>query len=233
MKIRKYFFCLPPLFFIAAMVYVSAAANKPSVTLPFADSALRIDGELTDEAWESAAVFSEFKTITPTAGLKPIEKTTAYLLNDSENIYVGIKCFLRDNARIHIDEKAERDNPGQSDWVAFCLDADNLEQSARFFLLTPDGVMGDGVLDADGEPDPAPNFVWRGAAKSAKDGFGAEMVIPLDHFQIEAKSILGFKVARFIHYANQEADFPAIYPERGRHLSQFQKIRLGEAQPAL
>ncbi len=186
-----------------------------------------IDGLLDDATWRGASVFSDFKTMLPEAGLSPSEKTEVYLAYDAENIYVGFRCFDSEPAKIKA-AASEKDNPASDDWIAFCLDTFDDHLGAHFFLVNPRGVQSDGTLDGEGSPDFTFNSRWSSAAKLTDEGYSAELSIPVRSlpFQWKKNVRMGFKVARLISRKSEEVDFPAILPDRGSHLSQFQKIEL-------
>ncbi len=184
-----------------------------------------IDGNLNDVVWQRASIFKNFKTMHPEPGLPPSEPTEVYLTYDRENIYAGFRCFNSEPEKI-IARAPTRDNPENDDWIAFCLEASNDELGAHFFLVNPLGVQSDGTLNAEGSPNATFNAEWSSAARITDNGYEAEMAIPFTRLPFVWKENLtmGFKVARFISRISEEVDFPEIHPDRGQHLSQFQKI---------
>jgi CubicO group peptidase (beta-lactamase class C family) len=220
---------------IAAQPQADRTASIPQAIQQLkADKPPRIDGTLNDPVWQRASRFKDFKTLHPSPGKAPSEPTEVYLTYDRENIYAGFRMFDSEPAKIR-SQATERDNPGNDDWIAFCLDSRNDELSAIFFLVTPSGLQADGTLDANGSPNTAFDMQWSSAARRTADGWTAEIAVPFKRlpFPWNEQVVMGFKVARFISRKSEEADFPEIVPGRAPHLAQFQKIQFSAIQPSL
>jgi len=196
-----------------------------TVEIPLAEIPPIIDGNLDDQAWQSAAVFTDFKTLMPDFGLPPSEKTEVYLIYDAENIYVGFRCFDKEPEKIKAT-LARRDSAFYDDWIAFCVDSTNDELGALFFMTNPLGIQADGTLDSDGNPDVSLDLVWSSSGKISANGYTVELSIPFNsiRFSQKEKVIMGFKAARNIPRKSEEVDFPEYHPEKGAALAQFQKI---------
>lgn len=190
-----------------------------------------IDGLLDDPAWQQAITFTNFKTIQPDYGLPPSEKTEAFLTYDQNNLYFAIYCYDNEPGKVKATLSA-RDQGNGDDWVAFCIDADNDQQAAFFFMANPLGIQVDGTLDAAAEPDILLDLVWQSAGKKTVDGYVVEMAIPFRNLRFPKGDTLtmGFKIARFISRKSEEVDYPEYQPERGAALTQFQKISFSDIQ---
>lgn len=199
--------------------------SQASISLSQTPVPPRIDGQLDDPVWQNATTFSDFKTIQPDYGLPPSELTKAFITYDQTNFYFAIHCFDREPAKIKTTLSA-RDQGNGDDWVAFCIDADNDEQAAFFFMANPLGIQVDGTLDALAEPDILLDLVWQSAGKMTTDGYVVEMAIPFRNLRFPQRDTLtmGFKIARFISRKSEEVDFPEYQPSRGAALAQFCKI---------
>ena len=189
----------------------------------------KIDGILDDAEWQEATIYTDFKTIQPDFGLAPSEKTIAYLNYDHNNLYFAIHCYDEEPNSIKATLSA-RDQDNGDDWVALCVDADNDELGAFFFMVNPFGVQVDGTLDAAANPDIQLDLVWQSAANRTPTGYIVEMAIPFHNLRFPKKEILtmGFKIARFISRKSEEVDFPEYRPERGAALTQFQKSTVSD-----
>lgn len=191
-----------------------------------------LDGLLTENTWDSAFVFTEFKTIQPDFGVSPSEETVFYLVRSETHLYVAFYCHDREPEKIRAT-LAKRDDVGEDDWVAFCLDSFNDETTAFFFLSNPLGIQMDGVLDANASPDITLDMIWQSKGRRTSDGYSVEMAIPFSslRFRSQEHITMGFKVARNISRKSEEVDFPEYSPDRGAALGQFQKIELGHIRP--
>ena len=68
-------------------------AELPQYDCVRIDGEIKIDGKLTDAAWESAAVI---ELLTTDTGEKPRQPTEVRLLWNTEYLYVGFLCYDRD-----------------------------------------------------------------------------------------------------------------------------------------
>jgi len=213
---------------LAVRAQTSTASNGRTIlSLSRAQKPPHIDGTLNDPTWHGAAAFKDFKTLHPTMGKAPSERTEIYLTYDHENLYVGIHAFDAEPEEIRATA-TERDNPGNDDWVAFCVDSRDEELGAEFFMVTASGIQVDGTLDANGGPNLDFNAQWLSAARRTADGWTATMAIPFKvlPFSWAERVVMGFKVARFISHKSEEVDFPELAPDRGPQLTQFQQVQL-------
>ncbi len=211
-----------------------AADGVRVVQPPRAGKPPRIDGTLNDTAWRKAAVFRDFKTLHPTQGKPPSEATEVYLTYDRENIYVGIHSFDSEAAKVRA-QSTERDNPGDDDWVAFCVDSRSAGLGAEFFMLTAGGALVDGTLDANGSANTDFNTQWSGVAKRTNDGWIATMAIPFKAlpFRWGGQVVMSFKVARLISRKSEEVDYPEIVQGHGPQLTQFQTVQFAGIEKGL
>ena len=50
----------------------------------------KIDGPLSEPAWQSAVPFSDFRMVEPEPNSEPSEKTELRVLYDDANLYIGV-----------------------------------------------------------------------------------------------------------------------------------------------
>ena len=185
-----------------------------------------MDGTLNDPAWRRASVFTDFKTLHPSAGRDPSERTELYLAHDHANLYIGVRSLDRHPEGIRaVATKPE--NAFDDDWVAFCVDSRDQGLDAFFFLVTPGGVRVSGTLNVDGGATPTAGLMWSSAVARGPAGYTVEMVIPLAQLAYASGARVGmaFKIVRVISRRSEEVDAPAIDPERP-HVAQFRRIVL-------
>ena len=67
----------------------------------------RIDGKLTDPAWESAEFVSDFIQKLPDEGAAPTERTDVAIIYDADAIYIGARMFSANarDLRTHLDRR--------------------------------------------------------------------------------------------------------------------------------
>jgi len=209
------------------LFWVNQAFTNGIVKIPQVTKSPRIDGTLNDTIWNRAWVCRDFRTIRPDFGLLPSEETELYLMYDNKNIYVGFRCFDKDPQNIKA-AISKRDNPGNDDWVAFCLDTYNHELGCYFFMANPRGIQTDGTLNSEANPDITLDMIWESSGKITDKGYSIEMAIPFASLRFPSieRIVMGFKAARNISRKSEEVDFPEFHPERGAALAQFQKVEI-------
>lgn len=224
---------------ISLLVITKAGASRSAndrhiIQPPRAEKPPRIDGTLNDTAWQKAIVSRDFKTLHPAQGKAPSEATEIYLTYDRENIYVGIHSFDSEPAKVRA-QGTGRDNPGDDDWVAFCVDSRSEGLGAEFFMLTAGGAQVDGTLDANGSANLDFNTQWSGEAKRTNDGWIATMAIPFKAlpFRWGEQVVMSFKVARLISRKSEEVDYPEIVQGHGPQLTQFQTVEFAGIEKGL
>jgi hypothetical protein len=197
------------------------------VELPYNETAPAIDGKLDEPVWNSAVSFSDFKTIKPTFGQQPSEKTLVKMYYNKSYIFIGVICYVQTSSAIKAS-LSSRDNALGDDWAAFCLDTFNDNLSAYYFAANPLGIQCDGTLDPDANSDSSPDYIWQCAGNISDSSYTIEFAIPFETLRFPGKDelVMGFKVARQNSKDSEEDDYPEYNPEKGGALTQFQKIKI-------
>src|SRR5690349_4554372 len=61
---------------------------------------IKIDGRLDEPAWSQAEAATDFRQESPTEGAPASEKTEVRVLYDSKNVYLGIRAYDSEPAKI-------------------------------------------------------------------------------------------------------------------------------------
>jgi len=164
-------------FAIAILFAFSAAAD---VTLPRATSPVTLDGELTEEAWKSAAVLDQFYEYLRSDNEPSPVPTIAYVMYDDQNLYVGVDCRDPEPAKIRAPY-VDRDQVfADADSVIVVIDSRGEGKVALELRMNPRGIQGDAVMnDSTDSEDFSPDFFYDTAAKITATGWTAEFRIPL------------------------------------------------------
>jgi hypothetical protein len=154
--------------------------TQPPLTVPRASGAITLKGDLSDPGWQGAAVIDTFYETAFGDNRAPLVKTVAYLTYDEKYFYVGVRCDDPNPKQIRAPY-ADRDAViGTDDNVAIFLDTRGDRRSAQEFRVSPRGIQADGSYnDANGNEDFSPDFFYDTAASITKDGWQAELRIPL------------------------------------------------------
>lgn len=162
---------------------------------------ISIDGKLDENAWENAAIASDFITLEPDNG-KPVpegKKTEVKILYDNDAIYIGAKMFDDEPDKI-LKEISQRDNFGTADLFGVFINGFNDGQQDFMFYVSAADVQGDCIMtDAAGE-DYSWDAVWISKAVVNENGWTVEIKIPYSalRFSQENKQIWGINFFREI-----------------------------------
>src|SRR5687767_2113278 len=137
------FFCF--LFFLSFFIPSRAQApEKRKIQAVRTAGAIKIDGEINDEAWKAAPVAEGFTEQRPTFGKAEEEatKTTMYILYDDNAIYIAGIC--RETKRDSIStELIGRDLVGVNDFAGVAFDTYSDEINGFGFFVTALGEQYD------------------------------------------------------------------------------------------
>ncbi|MBT8101322.1 MAG: carbohydrate binding family 9 domain-containing protein [Gammaproteobacteria bacterium] len=177
-----------------------AASLAAVLELPRTATDISIDGILDEAAWQDALQVELDKETRPGENLEAPVKTTAYLIEDGENLFLAfdaedpdpnaIRAYLRD-----------RDSAYSDDFVGIALDTYNDERRAFQFFANPLGVQMDLTNDdVNKNEDDSWDAIWSSAGRINKNGYVVEMRIPLSQLRFPnaaGKQTWGYDLLRF------------------------------------
>ena len=165
-----------------------------------------IDGDLDDDAWNSALPVDEFFQIDPLELAPPSEKTIAKVLYDDESLYISFRSYDSQPERIK-RALVRRDNwmegfNSNSDLVGFSIDSRNDDYNCYFFAVNASGVKIDVSISGHEEYDSSWDAVWDVAIQIKPDGWTAEFGLPFAMFQFDNMQDLvwGIEFLRGFHH---------------------------------
>jgi len=130
--------------FVACVGIVQGNNDNFHIKATLFSSPPKIDGNLDEPFWQSAAKLDSFIQYEPQEGGVPSEKTVAYIGYDAKNLYIGIKCYDSDPKAIRAC-LTKRDEVTGDDSVTIFLDTFNDKKRAFAFQVNPCGVQVDGI----------------------------------------------------------------------------------------
>lgn len=158
--------------------------NAVKTTLP-----IKIDGDLNDVAWRSAAVASNFIEQRPNFG-RPNEdriKSEAYILYDNTAVYVA--GFCREQSPDSIStELIGRDRVGVNDFAGVMFDTYLDEINGVGFYVTALGEQFDTKYSLNNE-DGSWSTVYQTATKITDSGWTYEMMIPYSALRFSKEEV--------------------------------------------
>ena len=164
---------------VAALVVLSSLATPAdasvnrTLNVPATRAATppAFDASLSDPEWKNAVTARSFEDLT-TRRPEPLA-TTAYLLYDAANLYVGFKA-QQDGVPIHAEHSTNDVGFGQDDAVGVCIDTSGAGSEVYCFETTPRAVRYEQASESARYAPP-----WRAIARINGSSWSAMMVIPL------------------------------------------------------
>jgi hypothetical protein len=168
-----------------------AAPEDGRITLgevPRAAGPLKIDGQLDEAAWETALSIPLPWEIYPGDNTPAATATTALLLFDDDNLYVGFRAEDPDPGSIR-GHYTDRDTAFRNDLVGVVLDPFDDQRHGLLFAANPFGVQMDSRAAQFGEgrgfnvagapaEDSSWDELWDSAGRIGTGGFTVEIAIP-------------------------------------------------------
>jgi hypothetical protein len=177
---------------------------------------VKIDGELNDEAWKAAPVFTNFVEQRPAFGQGENEstKTEVYLLYDDEAIYVGGFCHELSRDSIST-ELLGRDMIGVNDFVGVIFDTYLDKINGSGYFVTALGEQFD-VKYSLGNEDGSWNSVYQTSTKIRSDGWTFEMRIPYSAIRFSKEQVQnwGLHILRRRSKTGEQFSWSPIDPQK-------------------
>lgn len=178
---------------------INAAVNdtiKPVFSAVKIEGEPRLTGKLDDPLWSNAIPVELNFEIQPGENTPARQKTIAMALYNSENLYIGFRCFdtLPQNIRANM---SDRDKIFSDDYVLVAIDPYNNYQRGFEFAVNPFGIQGDLLIMGGGNEDPSYDMVWHSAAARDSRGWTAELVIPFKTLVFSSGEIKTWTISLF------------------------------------
>jgi len=228
------------LLFCAGVVSVhaeQAGATNTTASSIAGEAAIVVDGELNDPGWQSAVPVTTFVQRDPLEGAEPSFKTEARIVYDSSAIYVCVRAFDAEPARI-IGFLTRRDAGSASDWIQVYIDSYYDRRTAYQFSVNPLGVKQDAYWYNENESDDSWDAVWDVVVRRTNDGWQAEFQIPFSQLRFSGKGDgqLGFAISRQVARLNETSTWPLISKSASGWVSSFgtlNGVNIGSASKRL
>lgn len=186
---------------LCAFEYSPGGTSPRSIVAARTQNSPRIDGTLSDEAWQSAVPVEGFIQFDPEEGAPGTERTSVMMLYDDKALYVGVHCYDTDPSGIRT-QISRRDRSLQADKFSIMIDSYHDHQTAFLFSGTVSGVQSDGILSQDGLVyNTEWDAVWEFDARTIDDGWTAEFRIPFSALRFseqDSEYVWGINFRRYI-----------------------------------
>ncbi|PWL39579.1 hypothetical protein DKG77_01725 [Flagellimonas aquimarina] len=153
--------------------------DKISVSATFTGNSVKIDGELTETAWEEAKVLTNFIQIEPNQGETSQFNTFVRVLYDEQNLYIGAFCEdLEGKKGVRVPDLARDFSFRTNDTFAIGIDGFLDERNSITIATNPYGTQKDYLSFDDTFFDARWNGLWKVRTSITDKGWYAEFQIP-------------------------------------------------------
>src|SRR5437762_14047081 len=120
----------------AAQTAISGAVRPAPLIRPLpVDKGPRIDGMLNEACWQTAEPLTNFTQVLPFEGAPPSERTEVRFAYTRDVLFIAIRCFDREPAKI-LAKTMQRDNLFNSDdYVKIAFDTFARQRDGYFFMV--------------------------------------------------------------------------------------------------
>ena len=174
-------------------------------------AAPKIDGDLSDPAWQKAPVISEFYQLEPTEGAPASERTEVRILYDENHLYFAVKAFDSDPSAINASIKARDGQLGKDDLIRIYLDPQQSRRDGYAFEINPLGARADFLIQNNSSFLVEWDTIWHAHSRIVADGWVTEVAIPFRSISYDAaRADWGFDFFRLIRRKSERIRWSQI-----------------------
>ena len=183
-------------------------------------SAIHLDGRLDEPVYEIVPAITDFVQQMPVEGAPASERTDAWILFDSTNIYVAGRVWDTAPPGAWVANEMQRDTPqlreNDSFWVAF--DTFNDRRNGVAFYTNSLGALGDFAITNEGNPNGDWNPVWDVRVGRFEGGWTVEMEIPFKSLRYRPgpAPVWGVQLRRLVRRKNEQTYLTPVPISVGR-----------------
>ena len=185
---------------------------------------IKIDGHLSEGAWEKAEKAFNFVQTEPTTGLPATFDTETFFLYDNNAVYIGAKLHDPEPKKI-LKELSLRDQTGNADNFSVFFDTYKSGLNGFLFLVTASGVQYEAVITNNKE-DINWNTIWESAVHQDENGWFVEIKIPYSSLRFPSDVIQDWNVqfSREIRRFRESTYWSPVDPTIGGKVQQAGKV---------
>jgi len=194
-----FFFCIHPI--------LSQVSPPSNIEASFVEAAIKLDGDLSESAWQSAKKISNFTQRELNEGEPVTEKTEVAIVYSKNEMHIGIWCYDREADKIVSKEMSRDFNWGVDDNFEVIISPFNDNRNGYLFVTNPNGALADVWVGDEGKDfNKDWNGVWDVAVDRNDQGWFAEMVIPFStlKFKKESTQVWAINFERNIRRKNEQ-----------------------------
>ena len=209
----------------AALLAVALSSRADAVPIADTPNAVRINGEVSEAAWQAATPMDGFLQREPEEGGQPSQRTEFRVVYDATTLYVKVRAFDTQADKI-VSYLTRRDADSPSDWLHVFVDSYHDRRTAYEFAVNPSGVKIDRYWFDDNNRDDGWDAVWDAKVTRDASGWTAEFHIPFSQlrFNPNGANTFGFAVARRIGRLNETSTWPLLARSATGYVSSFGEL---------
>jgi hypothetical protein len=163
----------------SAQTAAPAPAHVPPLQMTRASGPIKIDGDLSDEAWRTAVKVERWYEVQPGDNNEPPVKSVGYLTYDDRAFYAAFEFDDPSPAAIRAPYGDHDSISGNNtDFGGIIIDTQSTKRTAIEFFVSPRNVQYDAVTDDASGENQSPDFFWDSAARITDHGWMLEIRIP-------------------------------------------------------
>jgi hypothetical protein len=191
--------------FFAGLMLLSQN-SKPQIQALHISESIRVDGRLNEPAWPQAEPATDFRQREPQEGQPASERTEIRILVDAKNLYIGIRAFDSEPARVNARELTRDADFANDDLINILLDTYGDGRNAFRFAVNPNGVQQDALITDEGQDiNVTWDTSWISEGRRDEQGWIVEIAIPLTSLRFrEDLPSWGLNFSRIIRRKNEE-----------------------------
>ncbi|WP_240625724.1 DUF5916 domain-containing protein [Spirosoma pollinicola] len=174
-------------FMLFTALLLSVKSSGQSLLVAPTDSLIRIDGDLSEAAWQRATIAGNFTQNFPNDTLPAYNRTEVRMSYDTHFLYLAVVCYDKNREKSFIASSLKRDFMWDTnDNFSVYFDSFGDRVNGFTFQLTPLGVEREGQIYNGEQVAPEWDNKWRSAVKVFADRWQGEMMIPLKTIRYRA-----------------------------------------------
>ena len=166
------------LFGLTGSAHAQPVLSAANLHIARASGAIRVDGDLSDEAWRTATRIDKWYEVQPGDNTEPLVKSVGYLTYDDRFLYVAVDFEDPHPEAIRAPFGDHDSLDGGTDFGGVFIDSLNTHRAALEFFVSPHNIQFDAVTDDATGENSSPDFFWDSATRITSRGWTLEMRIP-------------------------------------------------------
>lgn len=174
------------IFFLMSSLVSFANQETKGITALKIEESIKIDGLLTEPAWEKASQAADFIQFEPERGRPASLRTIAKVIYDGKFIYFGFLCYDNQPEKIVANITKRDSDIEEDDSVYVLLDTFHDRRSCYYFATNFLGTQLDGRITENGRTEDSTwDGIWKSAGQKTDFGWSAEIAIELSSLKYE------------------------------------------------